>query len=89
MQRTGSEEHARRSDGTVRQKVTLESSGKQPKFACRRMQRKQESTGRDAMPTGDRVKREGCNDTLGRRNCALQMEERSSEGEKMVAARGG
>ncbi len=85
MQRTGSEEHARRSDGAARQKVTVESSEQQRKFACRRMQREEESSSGDAIPAADSARREECNDTLHDCCTALRVEERSEGRGKMVA----
>ncbi len=53
MQRIGSEEYVRRSDRAARQKVTLESSERQQKFACRRVQREEECSSGDAIPAVD------------------------------------
>ncbi len=73
----------------ARQKVTLESSEQQRKFACRRMQREEESSSGDAIPAGDSAWREECNGALHCRCIALLMKESCGEEAKMVAARGG
>ncbi len=89
MQRTASEEHARRSDGVARQKVTLGSSEQQRKFACRRMQREEESSAGDAIPAVDSARGEECNGMLHCRCIALLMKKSCCEEAKMVAAGGG
>ncbi len=86
MQRTASEEHER-SDTAARQKVTLESSEKLAKFACRRTQRQEESNSAgDAIPAVDSARGEECIDTLHSRCTALHMEESCNEEANMVAA---
>ncbi len=89
MQRTASEEHARRSDRDARQKVTLESSERQQKFACRRVQREEEHSSGDAIPAVDSAKGKECNDRLLGRCTALLVRESCSEEAKMAAARDG
>ncbi len=73
----------------ARQKVTLESSESQRKFACWRTQGEKESSSGDAIPAVGRAKGEECNNTLHSRCTALHMEESCNEEAKMVAARGG
>ncbi len=89
MQCTDSKEHARRNERAARQKVTLESSEQQRQFACRRMQREEESSSGDAIPAADSARGGEYNDTLHGRCAALLAKESCSEEAKMVAARGG
>ncbi len=89
IRRKQREGDALKSDGERKGKVTSGEWKKQQNFACRRMQRKEERRGNDAMQAEDRMKGEGCNDALLSRNSALQVEECCSEGGKNVALRGG
>ncbi len=77
MQRTASEEHARRNDRDARQKVKLESSERQQKFACRR---EEEHSSGDAIPAIDSAKGKECNDTPLGRCTALLVKERGQNG---------